>query len=105
VTKVEQDQNDGLAEHLLWNDESARRNHPASDVEPMQDDAARIAAPQVPADALVDVTDGRNSITLGATRRIRLLGYHLHPISPAPWDQNVVHQARKPEGKRVHRKL
>src|SRR5262249_39446493 len=24
------------------------------------------------------------------------------PISPAPWDQNIVHQARKREGTRVH---
>ena len=51
----------GLAEHPLWNGESARRNHPASDGEPIREEAASIAAPQVPADALVDQTDARGS--------------------------------------------
>src|SRR5271157_1581180 len=39
--------------------ESARRNHPASDGEPIREEAARIATPHVPADALVDQTEAR----------------------------------------------
>jgi hypothetical protein len=59
VTKVEQDQNNGLAGHPLWNGESARRNHPASDGEPIREEAESVAAPQVLADALVHVTEAR----------------------------------------------
>ena len=55
VAEVEQDQDDGRAEHPMWNAESARRNHPASDGEPIWEEAASIAAPQVLAYALVDV--------------------------------------------------
>jgi hypothetical protein len=64
VTKVEQDQNSGLAEHLLGNGELARRNHPASDGEPIRIEAASIAAPHVPADASVDHTEARNAPVL-----------------------------------------
>jgi hypothetical protein len=37
-----------------------RRNHPASDGEPIRDEAASIAAPQVPADTSDDPTEARN---------------------------------------------
>ena len=55
MTGVEQDRDYGLAGHPLWKGASARGNHPASDGEPIRGEAASIAAPQVPANASVDV--------------------------------------------------
>ena len=42
----------------LWNGEPARPNHPRADGEAIREQAASIAAPQAPEDALVDVTNG-----------------------------------------------
>jgi hypothetical protein len=57
-----------LAEHPLWNGESARRNHPASGSEPIRDGAASIAAPQVPAAASVGSTEAAEKDFCGSIR-------------------------------------
>src|SRR5262249_5701645 len=84
VTRVEPDPNSGLGEHPPWNGESAGRNHPASDGEPIRQEAASIAVPHVPADASLDPTDARkltvrrfgrsHRSALRANERVRRLG-------------------------------
>jgi hypothetical protein len=63
----------GLAEHPLWSSESARGNHPASDGELIQEEAASIAALQAPADALVDVIDAGFERSETEASRVQIL--------------------------------
>jgi hypothetical protein len=77
--KSAENRNDGHASQPLWNGYPVRPKHPAPDGEPFRQKAARIAAPQVPADAAGDVTEERNSVSSGHLRQARTAA-DPHPV-------------------------